>query len=133
MNVIIENFWQRLEGILQRLPSQLLGKRVGYKFLVGRSNNDSFPLRAYLTFLKNDDGDELAITVDIKNIENGVRIESDIVAEDGLIVADGPTLEMLGDLSEPSVQANIELWFEEFQTLLQEKSHDISEAIDALK
>lgn len=132
IETLVKNFWGKLEGILQLLAAQLLAGDAGFQFHIGNNSNSVFPLRAYLTILRSSEGDELSITVDIKNREGGLLIESDVVGEGGVIVADGPSLELHGDLSAPSVQVRIDQWFESFDRLFVEKSADIGSAIKKL-
>lgn len=133
MEALVKGFWKKLEGILQLLAAQLLAGHAGFKFHIGNSSNSVFPLRAYLSILRSNEGDELSITVDIKSREGGLLIESDVVGEEGVIVADGPSLELHGDLSAPSVQVRIDEWFESFDRLFVEKSTDIETAIKKLE
>jgi hypothetical protein len=132
MEALVKNFWKQLEGVLQLLAAQLLAGHADFKFNIGSSSNSVFPLRAYLTILRSNDGDELAITVDIKSLEDGLLIESDVVGEEGAIIADGPSLELHGDLSGPTSQAMIDEWFKSFNRLIEEKSSDIETAIKSL-
>lgn len=133
METLVKDFWKKLEGVLQLLVAQLLAQHTGFKFHIGNSSNSVFPLRAYLTILRSNDGDELSITVDIKRQEDGLLIDSDVVGEEGVIIADGPSLELDGDLSSPSVQVKIDEWFESFDSLFVEKSTDIETAIRRLE
>lgn len=133
MDALVKSFWIRLEGVLQLLATQLLTSQTGFQFHIGSTCNSSFPLRAYLTILRSRDGDELAITVDIKSLEAGLLIESDVVGEDGVLVADGPTLELLRGLPESSIQHSVEEWFKLFDRLFIEKYADIEAAINSLR
>jgi hypothetical protein len=132
MEVLVKNFWKELKYVLQLLAAQLLAGHADFKFHIGSSSNSVFPLRAYLTILKSNEGNELSITVDIKNLEDGLLIESDVVGEEGVIVADGPSLELRGDLSKPATQVKIDEWFKSFDLLIEEKSSDIETSIKNL-
>jgi len=133
MEVLVTVFWKKLEGIFQLLASQLLAGHAGFESHIGSSSNSSFPLRAYLTILRSNEGDELSITVDIKNLESGLLIESDVVGEGGVIVADGPSLELYGNLFDPVIQVKVDEWFKSFDCLFVEKSADIEAAIKNLE
>jgi len=132
IEILIEKFWSRLEGIFQLLANQLLTGYIGFKFQIGNSSNSVFPLRAYLIILRSNTGDELSITVDIKNIEDGFLIESDVVGEEGKIIVDGPLLELHEELSDPLVQVKIDKWFESFEQMFIDKFDDIDAAIKYL-
>lgn len=132
MGTLIDEFWKKLEGVLQLLAAQLLTGHTGFKFHIGNSSNNVFPLRAYLTILRSNDGDELSVTVDIKSLGDGLLIESDVVGEEGVIIAEGPSLELRGDLADASVQVKIDEWFESFERLFIEKSNDVITAIENL-
>ena len=132
MEVLVEDFWKKLEGIFQSLAAQLLFGHEGITSEIGCSSNTAFPLRAFLTILRSNDGDELSFTVDIKKIDDGLLIESDVVGEDGVIVADGPALELYGDLSAPTVHAKIDKWFASFECFIKENSSDVDKTIKRL-
>ncbi|OUS24653.1 hypothetical protein A9Q99_24105 [Gammaproteobacteria bacterium 45_16_T64] len=132
MEKLIAEFWKKLESILQSIATQLLAGHSGFKFRIGNSSNLTFPLRAYLTILRSNNGDELSITVDIKSLEDGLLIESDVVGEEGVIVADGPSMELHGDLSSLSVQVQVDEWFNSFDRLFVVKSNDVNAAIKNL-
>jgi len=133
METLVEDFWKKLESILQLLAAQLLVEHEGIKSEIGNSGNTAFPLRAYLTILKSSSGDELTFTVDIKNIDDGLLIESDVVGEEGVIVADGPVLELYGDLSAPIIHEKINEWFASFEYFIKEKSSYVDNAIKKLR
>lgn len=132
MEAFVKSFWKKLESALQLLAAQLLAGHAGFKFHIGCSSNSVFLLRAYLTILRSNEGDELSITVDIKSQENGLLIGSDVVGEDGVIVADGPSLELHGDLSDQAIEERVGEWFKSFDRLFVEKSADIEIAIKRL-
>lgn len=132
MDAFVKRFWGKLEGVLQMLAAQLLAGHADFNFLIGNSSNSVFPLRAYLTLLRSNDGDELSITVDIKRRADGLLIESDIVCEEGVVVADGPSLELHGNLSGAEIQTKVDEWFNAFEVLFVEKSTDIEAAIKNL-
>lgn len=133
IKVLVNNFWEKLEHDLQLLAGQLLVRHTGFKFHIGSSRNNSFLLRAYLSILRSKEGDELSITIDIKNQRCGLLIESDVVGGEGVIVADGPSLKLHGDLSASSVQGQIDEWFVSFNRLFVDKSADIETAIKNLE
>lgn len=131
--MLVERFWMRLEGVLQLLASRLLAEYPDFKFQIGASSNKAFPLRAHLTILRSNEGEELSITVDIKCLDNGLSIESDVVGEEGLIVADGPSLKLDEDMSGLVVQLKVDEWFESFEQLFVQKLKDIDAAIRNLE
>jgi hypothetical protein len=132
MEMLVEEFWKKLEGNLQLLAAQLLAGHEVHRFQIGNSRNSAFPLRAFLTILKSNDGDELSITVDIKSIKDGLLIESDVVGEEGIVIADGPSLELHGDLSSSAVQVKVDEWFASFDRLFIDRSSDVDNAIKSL-
>lgn len=132
MDAFVRDFWKKLESVLQLLAAQLLAGHTGFEYHIGNTSNIVFPLRAYLTILRSNVGDELSITIDIKSREGGLSIESDIIGEEGVIVADGPSLELNEDLSEAAIQAKVEEWFKSSDRLFVEKSVDVETAINNL-
>jgi hypothetical protein len=124
--------WHRLECVLQELGVKLLAGREDYICQIGKYSNNTFPLRAYLSILKSKDGDELAITIDAKQVTNGLLIEADVIGENGVIIAEGPSLELLGNISDLSIQLKIDEWFDAFEQFLVESNKEIEAAIMSL-
>jgi len=85
-NSLMELLWSKLQRIFDQLTHSILEEGITHK--VGVSNNSSFPLRAYLSFVHGS-GSEISIIVDVKIREDGYEIESDICCDDGEIIMDG--------------------------------------------
>ena len=133
MEPLVKDFWIKLEVLLEKVARQLLNGHAGLKFQIGNSSNSAFPLRAYLTILRSNEGEELSVTVDIRIRERGLLIDSDVIGEDGLIIVDGPSLKLEDDLPDPEVQVKLDNWFRSFELLFLEKSADIEAAIKLME
>lgn len=88
---------------------------------VGHYSNDAYLLRAFVSLRNDNQGDELAMTVNIKAppanaTKITITIESDLCLDNGTIVATGPCAKL--DPSRPSFQKEISAWSEEFAAFL---------------
>lgn len=61
---------------------------------VGKSSNSAFLLRSFVSLRAENDGDELAVTIDISHPDNEtISIDADICMDDGRIIAAGPSVQ----------------------------------------
>jgi hypothetical protein len=76
---------------------------------------DAYFLRSFVSLRTDDDGDELALTVNITRLapDNTVSIESGICMEDGTVVASGPSTTLRH-------VRNLAAWMNQFDEFLQE-------------
>ena len=132
MDHIIEDFWKRLRGVLELLALRIATLDSSLTHSIGKSSNSAFPLKAYLTFLKSSDGEEISVIVDLKKCEGGHLIEADIIGEDGKIIADGPTLKLPSVLDKRSIQNEIDGWFLKFEDVVADKSGSLKDAISRM-
>lgn len=129
---MINNFWEKLNERLSSFVDSLSLKQKGYQFYIGRSENENFPLRGYLSITKSKDSDELSIVVDVKSKADRVLIESGIYLEDGVIVDEGPKLtSCVLNFEDIDVQ-EIEMWFKEFDNFLIKNFSKVKEEVELL-
>lgn len=129
MDDFINIFWAKLEPVLQSLVVGLRSRHMGLEFHVGNSSNSVYPLRAFISILNHSEGEELSITVDVKSIKNGFLIKSDVVVEEGVIIADGPSLVLTRDFPDYSVELKVDKWFKSFDSVFVDRQLDIDCAI----
>ena len=110
---LVQFLWIRLQPMFVLLTEYICNSENNFIHNIGKSSNSAFPLRAYLTFMKDNNSDEISVTVDVINRDGAYFIEADICGEDGLILADGPTIHML----EPT-EKDLALWLEEYEAFL---------------
>jgi hypothetical protein len=115
-------FAQRLRG---SLPSVLVE--------VGHYSNDAFLLRSFVSLRGDNQGAELAMTVNITRPPSNqakqiISIESDLCLDDGTIVAAGPGATL--DPSNSGFEQDLSVWTAEFAVFLDASEAD---AIDALR
>jgi hypothetical protein len=106
--------------IQSRLPAVL--------FDVGHYSNDASLLRSYVSRRAENDGDEVAMTVEVTarpTIDQmiSVSIESDICMDDGTIIATGPSATIVG--SAPADEAVTSTWSKEFDAFLSASEHRV--------
>jgi hypothetical protein len=119
----IEFFWMRLSGIFDGFLVDMSPSRMMLKHSIGVTCTDVFLLRAYLAFMADSDGDEISITIDVKAVNSFFIITSDIVSDEGRIIAGGPSLECRFT-SWPEVEIECEKWFKMFEIFLS-RSHAV--------
>ena len=87
----IDDLWLRIQKILEPLIASVSSFDNQVSYRTGTSENDAFPMKAFLSFMKSKQGDEIAVTVTIKTRQHRWIIESDICRDDGVVFAQGPT------------------------------------------
>jgi hypothetical protein len=115
--------------------TRIQGHMPSVQIDVGHYSNDAFMLRSYVSIRADNDGDELAMTVDIRTlpaIDAGttISIESDICMDDGTIVAAGPSA-VFGD-SALNSEVHISAWCKEFDAFLRKSEHRVVNALEEI-
>jgi hypothetical protein len=95
---------------------------------VGHYSTEAFLLRSFVSLRSDNEGDELAMTVDIttqsaSDTSPKFSIESDICLDDGTIVATGPSAKF--DASSRHFEADISSWSKEFDAFLKASEVDV--------
>lgn len=90
--------------------------------------NDAFLLRAFLTLKKHAQGEELAVCVDVRHINELLAIDSDVCLDDGTIIAEGPSAELPWSEGESNCADGIGDWFREFERFLHDNEPAVSNA-----
>ncbi|TQV67013.1 hypothetical protein FKG94_26460 [Exilibacterium tricleocarpae] len=129
MNENLTQFlWLRLRSLFVSLVEYVCNSSNEFIHDIGKSSNTAFPLRAYLTFMKDRNGDEISITVDVIN-RNGVYfVEADICDGNDVIVAEGPTAQM-AELTEKDLTP----WLEDYEAFLESNQSVVKEKTMALE
>jgi hypothetical protein len=96
----VNTLWKLLSEEFEEFLVDFLSSSAPVKARIGSSSNEHFPLRGYLSFMGISSGDEVAITVDVTVNDGFLRIETDVVSDDGGVLLVGPRLEqkILGKL-----------------------------------
>jgi hypothetical protein len=129
---VVEALWLRLQPILTGFAERLVAADPILIRNLGRTANDAFPLRAYLTFMRHPNGDEVAITVDVGSDGQRLTLESDVCTDQGRIIAVGPSTSI--DLSEnPSrIEDGIHGWLRAFEEFLMVNEAATASAVSQL-
>lgn len=93
----------------------------------GRADNEAFPFRAYATF--KGPSKVVDLSVDCKSVERCLRIDADIAEENGLILAEFPTVEVPLDLTERETEERIRRAIEEIEGFFRRNLHLIVEGL----
>lgn len=126
---VAEVLWPRLQLMLVAFAEKLCTVDPTLIRNVGHTTNDVFLLRGYLTFSRHAQGDEVAITVDIRGGGQQMMIESDACTGDGRVIAAGPTAEVFLMESRSNVEKVIGDWLHEFERFLGENEQAVATAI----
>ncbi len=98
---------------------------------VGSSENEEFLLRAYLSFLKDKNGDEVAITVDVRNNQVGLLVDVDICNYNNSIIAS--TSSTIGiAATEKDAALVCGHWLQSFEKFLYENLSNIRDALSGM-
>jgi hypothetical protein len=118
MTAVAEAIWLRLHVVLTAFADQLAAADSALISDLGRSANDTFLLRAYLSFRRHNDGNEVAITVDVQSKGQQLTIESDACSDDGKVIASGPSAAIPLSTIPSNVDSAIDDWLCEFDRWL---------------
>lgn len=116
MDERVEPLWIRLHPLLDVFARQVAESHPGLRARVDGSANDVFLLRAHAAFIKSNNGDEIAISVDVIPKGAAIGITSDLCMDKGEILAVGPGAEI--PLSEISSLAATSDWLRRFRQFL---------------
>jgi len=99
---------------------------------IGFSKSDFFPLRAYLSFLRDRIGDEIVLSVDVKKCNGGLMIECEILKGEGQILAEMPSLNI--EIDAPTIEASssMDRWVANFESFLIENFDVLRSAVHGL-
>jgi hypothetical protein len=120
--------WPRLHGILTAFAARVCAVDPTLTRDVGRSDNDTFPLRGYLAFTRHPQGDEVAITIDVCQGDEQLTIESDVCTDDGTVIATGPTAAISFSTDRTSAEKAIDDWIRAFTGFLEENASAVVSA-----
>lgn len=91
---------------------------------VGQYPNEAFLLRSFVSLRAENNGDELALTVDITRPTNDkISVESDVSMDDGTIIATGPAIEL--SCASPDASELALLWSRNFDEFLEKSTPEL--------
>jgi len=122
----IDDIWLQLQGLLQPVAEQVKSSYPDISTTINRSQNDIFPLRVQLTFLRQRDGEEIAISVDFKYKDHLLKIESDICTDEGQVLIEGPSISIDGPKDKDLLNRAINEWIDKYRFFLN-KQYDLLE------
>jgi hypothetical protein len=127
-----EKLWLCIHPILEEFSTRVMKKKPKLMHSFENYTNEAFFLRAYASFLKDNQSDELAICVDVKAQSNKLIITSDVCYGEGEIMAEGPSVTCaISDLEKIS-GSPLDSWLNEFKKFLTTKEDEILDAISKL-
>ena len=119
MTTIVETLWASAEQALRIFAKRLADDDPTLRHELRRTANDAFLLRAYLSFRKRADGDEVAVTVDVQGDGKRLVVASDACTEDGTVIADGPSSTIPLFAGQAETEAALASWLKAFEHFLQ--------------
>lgn len=124
--------WGLLKPSLEDFSSKIADNNLGVKYFLGHSENEFFTLRAYCSFIYDSDGDEIAITFDVKHAGNKFTIEVDIIGSDNNIMGSQDFLVPEVD-DDSEFEKIIETWLLELSRFLSDRFQIVNDAVAALR
>jgi hypothetical protein len=132
MNFLVEYLWLRLHAMLLELAEKLVRGDPSLLQEIGRTSNEAFLLRGFVSFKRSAEGDEISIAIDVQSTDQQIVIVSDACASDGRIVFDGPSAKIgFSDSVETSERA-IDDWLYEFEQSLMRNEPKLVEEVSRL-
>lgn len=132
MNSIAETISNQLHPIFVSFGKRIIATNPTLIYDIGGTGNDAFLLRAYLSFRAHGDGDEIAVTVDVKVDNNVVMIVSDICRDNGQVVAVGPTASAPWKDDQSIPDETLTAWLGRFDRFLHSAESEVVKAVSAL-
>jgi hypothetical protein len=130
---VAEALWLRLRLILAALADRLAAADPTLIRDLGRTANDAFLLRGYLALKRHKDGDEVAITVDVRSDGRQLTVESDVCTDDGEVIAGGPSTSIELSETQSRIDTAVNDWLRDFEQFLQMSETAVVKAASTLK
>jgi hypothetical protein len=115
---VIEDIWRRLDPVLKAFADRLVARDPALICDLGRTSNEVFPLRGYLALARSKSGDEIAVTIDVKSDGELLVLASDVCADQGLVIATGPSTTLNLSDDESRIDTGIGDWLRELEQFL---------------
>ena len=119
MNIIAKDLWVKIQRLLEAFAEKITQIDPSLISKVGNTTNDAFFVSGYLSFIRHADGDEIAISIDAQTNGEQLTIDSDVCADNGQIIAQGPTAKISLSDNQPNLKAALDDWLDEFGRFLQ--------------
>ena len=122
----------RIRPKLEALSAEIKSIEQPITSRIGFSKNDFFPLRAYLSFLRDRIGDEVALSIDVTKFDGGFIIECEILKGEGQILAEMPPLNI--EINAPTIEtsSSMDRWVANFESFLIENFDILRSAVHSL-
>ncbi len=132
MNDLAENLLHKIQPIVETFASSLRRSNPALICDFGGTSNDAFLLRVYLSLRANDDGEEIAITVDVRADDRMLTVVSDICGGDGQIIRVGPEARAAWVDGQPVPDDVLRTWLSEFDQFLGNAGGAVAHAVSGL-
>jgi hypothetical protein len=129
---IVDSLWPRLHAILNVFADRLVAGNPTLIRNLARTANDAFVLRGYLALRRHADGDEVAITIDVRSGGQQLILESEACTDDGRVIADGPSTVIPSSESQLTIEVAISDWLRKFERFLLESEPALATAVSKL-
>jgi hypothetical protein len=128
MNSTVDGLIPFLSSILTRFANRVVAVKPTLHYDLGTTKNDAFVLRAYLSLRQHDDGDEVAVTVDMTADSELVTVVCDVCTDAGDIIALGPVAKIPWANQQFASEDIVTVWLDDFDRFLHKVEADVLEA-----
>jgi len=132
MTIAVDAFWIRLQTVLSSFAAGLVAADPTLVPDIARTANDAFLLRGYLALRRHADGNEVAITVDVRSDGQQLTLDSDVCTDGGEVVATGPSTRIPIAEGRINVEIGIRDWLIEFERFLGENEQKVAAVASTL-
>lgn len=129
---IVQALWPRLERVLIAHSNRVASLAPSLIRQYGRTKSDAFALGGYLSSMKDKQGDEVAINIDVYKKGEILIVESNACTSDGAIIADGPTSILPIASDQASIDVTLDAWIKNFELFLSTCEPAVLSAISRL-
>jgi hypothetical protein len=118
MNQFFEKLLPQIQEYGSRFAERITGANPSLKYAFGSLSNEVFLLKFYGGFRLDDNGDEIAVTVEAVRSGQAILLESDICMDNGLVLKVGPAAQFSSTSSPEILDTEISRWMQEFEAFL---------------
>ena len=130
---VTEVLWAHIRPVLADFADRLTTVDSTVMPNIQRTANGSFPLRCYLALKRTKDGEEMAITVDVRSNKQQLIVESDVCIDNGEVIAAGPSTIIVLAEDQSLIDSAICGWTRDFEQFLRANETTIFESASSLK
>lgn len=132
ITTLAEDLWVRLNALLETFAEKVTKNDSTLICRVVNTTNKAYLLRGYLSFMKHEDGNEVAITLGVQTNGKELTAVSDVCTDEGVIIADGPSTTISLSGNQPNIKVALDEWLDKFGRFLEDVEPTVITSVSKL-